>query len=628
MSSPESSKEVESYLLNKSAKKGDWEKVNVICEENMEFLSEQEIGLWIRSKFMIKDFQGCYDLCIKIIPKKRSLLKEKCRFMLRSSVKLANRDYIEKSINYYEKIFPDNIDYKLEKIKILYSENNFEECLSISEMVLVSDSSNLIALKFNARAKTKINTNKEEIRRSWESLIDLDPSNLEAINNLARVLISQENLHEASDQIDKLFQLNPNYVPGMATLSKLKQASKKLGFESEITSQDNYRTLYSERKYLEVIEKLGGMEGATKWSEDEATFVYRSLSRLERFEDSVNLYKKNEKQFPKSSRILVEVAISSNEINDEKTKKSVLHILNQLSRSDITTAKLFLQYIISSKEEDYFFISTFEELFKIYGNSILEFAINLILREKKYDIFSFSEIFEGATSLLDPIHGSLRHIIGDTGVNTIFSQNQDNYLQALLSDKSRFTPSQTSFMNSCIELDLPYLVSEISDINPEILESRDFSLSQISDEDLQTYCDSVRNHALEFSNIEIDNNSIILCSNLEDSENHLIPLNKKLSKISVFSSPNNKTGIIENIGEKENPIKSEISSDPRLILGRFFFLLDGLRTIDKMAISWISSTIFSSQNSEIWYDSSLPHGKIAATLLGFPEDRILPIPED
>ena len=104
--------------------------------------------------------------------------------------------------------------------------------------------------------------------------------------------------------------------------------------------------------------------------------------------------------------------------------------------------------------------------------------------------------------------------------------------------------------------------------------------------------------------------------------------NKKLSKISVFSSPNNKTGIIENIGEKENPIKSEISSDPRLILGRFFFLLDGLRTIDKMAISWISSTIFSSQNSEIWYDSSLPHGKIAATLLGFPEDRILPIPED
>ena len=627
MARSESNNEVESYLLNKSAKKGDWKKVNSICEENMEFLSEQEIGVWIRSKFMIKDFQGCYDLCLNLIPKKRSLLKEKCRFMLRSSVKLGNRDYIEKSINYYGKVFPDNIDYKLEKIKILYSENNFEECITISEIVLDSEPSNLIALKFYARSKTKIKSDNEEIRRSWESLIDLDPSNLEAINNLARVLISQENLQEASEQIDKLFQLSPNYVPGMATLSKLKQASKRIGFESEIITKDNYRTLYSERKYSEVIEKLGGMEEVSRWSEDEATFVFRSLSRLERFEDSVDLYGKNEKQFSKYPRILVEVANSSHEINNEKIQNSILSILNGYSKSDIITAKLFLQYIISSKNDGYYFASTFEELFEIHGNSILEFAIQLILKEKRYEIFAFSEIFEGATSLLDPIHGTLRDKIGDSGVNAIFSQNQDNYLQALLSDKSRFTPSQTSFMNSCLNLDLPYLVSEISELNPEILESHDFSLSEITEEDLENYCDLVRNHALDFSEVEFDSNSIILCSNLEDSENHLIPRKKNLSKISVFFNSNSKLGRIEKIGEIKNTIESEISSDPRLILGRFFFLLDGLKTIDKMAISWISSTIFSTQNSEIWYDSSLPHGKIAATILGFPNERILPIPK-
>ena len=627
MARSESNNEVESYLLNKSAKKGDWKKVNSICEENMEFLSEQEIGVWIRSKFMIKDFQGCYDLCLNLIPKKRSLLKEKCRFMLRSSVKLGNRDYIEKSINYYGKVFPDNIDYKLEKIKILYSENNFEECITISEIVLDSEPSNLIALKFYARSKTKIKSNNEEIRRSWESLIDLDPSNLEAINNLARVLISQENLQEASEQIDKLFQLSPNYVPGMATLSKLKQASKRIGFESEIITKDNYRTLYSERKYSEVIEKLGGMEEVSRWSEDEATFVFRSLSRLERFEDSVDLYGKNEKQFSKYPRILVEVANSSHEINNEKIQNSILSILNGYSKSEIITAKLFLQYIISSKKDGYYFASTFEELFEIHGNSILEFAIQLILKEKRYEIFAFSEIFEGATSLLDPIHGTLRDKIGDSGVNAIFSQNQDNYLQALLSDKSRFTPSQTSFMNSCLNLDLPYLVSEISELNPEILESHDFSLSEITEEDLENYCDLVRNHALDFSEVEFDSNSIILCSNLEDSENHLIPRKKNLSKISVFFNSNSKLGRIEKIGEIKNTIESEISSDPRLILGRFFFLLDGLKTIDKMAISWISSTIFSTQNSEIWYDSSLPHGKIAATILGFPNERILHIPQ-
>lgn len=628
MTSSETSKEVESYLLNKSAKKGDWNKVNEICEENKHFLSEQDMGLWIRSKFMIKDYQGCYDLCLKIIPKKRSLLKEKCRFMLRSSIKLANRDIIEKSINYYEKIFPDNIDYKLEKIKILYSENNLEDCLSISETVLDSEPSNIIALKFNARSKTKISTNKEDIRMAWQSLIDIDPSNLEAINNLARVFISEENLREASEQLDKLFQLSPNYVPGMATLSKLKQASNKLGFESEIISQDNYRTLYSERKYLEVIEILGGIKAVERWSEDEATFVFRSLSRLERFEDSVILYNENEKQFSKFPRILVEVSNSSNEINDGKTKNSVLSILNQHSKSDITTAKLFLQSIISSREEPNYFASIFEELFEIYGNPIMEFAISLILKERKYEIFSLSKIFEGATSLLDPIHGTLRNKIGDAGVNTIFSQNQDNYIQALLSDESRFTPSQTSFMNSCLELDLPYLVSEISEVNPEIIESPDFQLSEISDEDLESYCDLVRSHALDFSEIELDPDSIILCSNSEDSERYLVSQKKNLSKISIFSNQYKKTGIIKEIGPKETQIESEISSDPRLILGRFFFLLDGLRTVDKMAISWISSTIFSSQNSEIWFDSSLPHGKIAATLLGFPEDRILLIPDN
>ena len=380
MAYSESNNEVVSYLLNKSAKAGDWQKVNQISEENSTILSEQELGLWIRSKFMLGDYDGCHELCQKIVPKQRSLLKEKCRFMLRSSVKLSNKKMITNSIEYYEKIFPDNIDYKLEKIKLLYSDNNHDECISVSEQVLKSDLENQIALKYIARSLTKQNSNEERIQDAWNSIIALDPSNLEAINNLARVMISKQKLIEASELIDKLFQLNPNYVPGLASLAKLKQISKKVGFDNEITSKDNYRTLYSERKYVETIEKLGGITNSFQWTDDESIFVFRSLSRLERYEDSVNLFKENQDKYHNIQQILVEVASSAKEINDEQTKNSILSKLHKHSQSDITSAKFFLQYLLSSNQDNNYFIQVFENFYDLYGDIILEYTISLILK--------------------------------------------------------------------------------------------------------------------------------------------------------------------------------------------------------------------------------------------------------
>ena len=80
MAYSESNNEVVSYLLNKSAKAGDWQKVNQISEENSTILSEQELGLWIRSKFMLGDYDGCHELCQKIVPRfLRTVLSVKSR---------------------------------------------------------------------------------------------------------------------------------------------------------------------------------------------------------------------------------------------------------------------------------------------------------------------------------------------------------------------------------------------------------------------------------------------------------------------------------------------------------------------------------------------------------------------
>ena len=620
----DSGSEVESYLLNKSAKKKDWHSVNSICEQNSDILNESEISMWIRSKFMLTDFIGCYELCESIIPKKRGLLKEKCRFKLRSAVKLGDRDLISESIEYYRKIFPDNIDYKIEEIKILYVDGDYAECIDISNQILEKEPTNIIARKYNARAQTKLDINISEVGKSWESLLHIDPSNLEAINNIARVNIKLGQLDEASDQIDKLLQLSPSYVPGLSTLAQLKQASLKTGFQSEVISKSNYRTLYSERKYTEMIESLGGINASSEWSEDEATFVFRALTRLARFNESVNLFTKNKDMFDRFPRILVEVANSAYEINDDDTRNFILTKLLDMGKKDINTAKLFLQYLINSEIDENQISPVIGELMDIHGNNSLEFIISLILQSKRFEFFSSLDVFEGgATSLLDPIHGSLRNIIGDSGLKSIISENPDTFVQALESDNSRYSPSQATFVKSCIDLELPYLVSEIAENYPEIIKVAKLRLSELSQDEIMKYCENIKGHSLDFSELKLDPDSIVLCSNSSDSENNLSLKNIAISKISIAEDSTNLTGINKIFrGKKIHESISKIILDPRIVLGRFFYLLEDLKTADKMAISWIASNLFSQSPKEIWYDFTLPHGKIAATILGFPEEKI------
>ena len=70
-------------------------------------------------------------------------------------------------------------------------------------------------------------------------------------------------------------------------------------------------------------------------------------------------------------------------------------------------------------------------------------------------------------------------------------------------------------------------------------------------------------------------------------------------------------------GEIVSSEEKSILIDPREILGRFYHLLAGMREIDKLVISWISSIIYNYPPEIVYYDTSLNHGRIAATMLGY-----------
>ena len=169
-------------------------------------------------------------------------------------------------------------------------------------------------------------------------------------------------------------------------------------------------------------------------------------------------------------------------------------------------------------------------------------------------------------------------------------------------------------------------LNSLSKKNEDLL-SNEKIISEIPKTEMENYCDLIRKHSLVFDDNQVDKNSIILCSNLDNYQHFLGSKKEKASRISIISNEKNIIGRIERYSNNGRFTESEISSDPRIILGRFFSLLEGLKTIDKMVISWISSTIFSSKNSEVWYDNSLPHAKIAAVILGFPDEHIISISE-
>ena len=81
------SEQILSFEIRNSVKNEDWKSVERLCSENEITLSENEMNHWVRSRYMIGDFEGCIEICSRILEtNEKNIIALK--FIARSRTKL------------------------------------------------------------------------------------------------------------------------------------------------------------------------------------------------------------------------------------------------------------------------------------------------------------------------------------------------------------------------------------------------------------------------------------------------------------------------------------------------------------------------------------------------------------
>ena len=545
-------KEVMSFEIRKSAQKGEWSKVENICSNNSGSLSDSEISFWIRSRYMIGDFEGCKE---------------------------------------------------------------------IAQTVLVDNPRNATALKFSARSGTKLGLSNLESKACWDAVLALEPENFEAMNNIARILAKEGRLEEASEMTSQILDSDSNYRPALITLENIRKKSTESRVPNIPSTNSNYRILYSERKYSRLLQTLEYPKDALTWSEDECTFALRALSKLGKHRDLVDTFSKLSIENQGSPRLISELVSSSRELGEKEIEKDAMKKLSTLGHADKSAARHYSRQIIYFETDDSVASSEIEELLKTHDEEIFPYLIRLILKSKRFSLLSEIPSFGGAKSLLNPHTGRIINSLGEDEYRSILSDFSPNISQAIKLDKTTSSSSVDVFFQTCVELDIPYLIPSAYTLPERKFPTERLVPSDLSKSELERYCSIAKAQSIDIDPIEGRRKSKLFCSK---SPNHdSIDLQGESSILSICEG-----GVpmgSETIFSGGEPVKYDefpILVDPRETLGRFFHLLDGMRSIDKLVVAWICRMIFNNPPEVVFYDSTLGHGKIAATLMGYDGESL------
>ena len=99
----------------------------------------------------------------------------------------------------------------------------------------------------------------------FKKSLDLDPSNLYSLNNLAATLAEQGNLKEGLSYAQKLSRLQPDYTPGLITIGNILEETGKLDQAQIYYEQVLKRDSDSFENYLNlanILYRKGDLEGA------------------------------------------------------------------------------------------------------------------------------------------------------------------------------------------------------------------------------------------------------------------------------------------------------------------------------------------------------------------------------
>ena len=540
-------KEVISFEIRKAAQSGEWSKVENLCSGHRDSLSDPEISSWIRSRYMLGDFEGCNE---------------------------------------------------------------------ISKNALRDNPRNAIALRFTARSVTKLGLSILEAKECWEAVLALEPEDLEAMNNIARFLAKEGKFEKASEMVLQILDSDPSYRPALTTLENIGKQSNESQASIINSTNSNYRSLYSEGKYSRLLQTLGYPNDAPTWSEDECTFALRALSRLGNHRDLVKIFSKLSNENQGSPRIISELASSARELGEKKIEKDAIKKLSTLGHSDKSAAIHYSRQVVYFEQDDDTASSEIEKLLKTHDDEILPSLIRLILKSKRFSLFSEVPSFGGAKSLLNPYTGRLINSLGKNEYHRILSELSPNISQAIELDRQPSNASIGRFFQTCDDLDIPYLIPEAYSLPDEKFPTERLVLSTLSKSELERYCDRVKSHSIDIGPIGRGEISKLFCSKMLNLASTGLDGKSSILSICEGRLPTGSETILSD-GE---PVKYEefsILVDPRETLGRFFHLLDGMKSIDKLVVAWIARMIFNNPPEVVYYDSSLGHGRIAATLMGY-----------
>ena len=141
--------------------------------------------------------------------------------------------------------------------------------------------------------------------------------------------------------------------------------------------------------------------------------------------------------------------------------------------------------------------------------------------------------------------------------------------------------------------------------------------------EIDEICQKISPQAYTFDPVSAQQKFAIYCSKtplpqeISGSIERIIILKINLSESGVAIK-------MEELSESGNEIVSEyiVKRDPRINMGRFHEITKHLGLSRIMIISSILEIISEHYPSEFWYDENLMVSKIAAKILGYPDDRI------
>ena len=615
MRSVEGGGQVASYQIRKSAEKSDWTDVDRICNENINHLSNAEVSLWIRSKFIIGEFSDCYDLCISTLSNGKSEpTVDTCRFLIRSASKI-DEEKLNHSIELFSEFFPEDIELKRFILQSQYRNLEFSDCLITCDQIIEEEPEHKLALKFRARSLTKIAVNQEEIRNSWKKCLESNEEDVEAINNIARSLISDHELESASDMISRLIDIDPDYAPVNTTIASLVSAKGELNFDTK--SLGGHRVTYARGEYSKVISDLGGLVNWKNWDEDESVFIFRSLVKQKMHAEAIKLYKGSRKKFSKSHRIISEVITSARETGDETLLRKETLTLGSFSTTDSDASKHYLRHLVYFGEHYKHVCSEIKKTLETHGESLLLPTLRFILKSGRYEIIEGAGISTSVSELLDPIQGTL----ANENKDQIFSILWDELDQKISHALSIGDSTQNEKIYNSEMLDSGAFFPTIHSTGA-LLESVN-SDSEITLDRVEEICRTLSSQAFEFDSQFSHPDLAIFCS-----ENQIpIKLTNTIERVIRLSFEFTLEGLLIRENEISDSGVELISEfihidDPRKNLGRFHIFTKEFGARQSIVLSSILRIVSERYPREVWFDDTLPIAKIAATILGYPSNRI------